>query len=74
MTKWPLHQPVAPLRRGGYFVVGVGVPDLRRLPPGEGAWVFAHAPGYVGYDHYIELVAQPAESHHFLADEHGVRE
>jgi SAM-dependent methyltransferase len=64
----------AHLRRGGYFVVEVGVPDLRRLPPGEDARVFAHAPGYVGYDHYIDFVAQQAESHHFLTNEHGVRE
>ena len=64
----------AHLQRGGYFVIEVGVPDLRRLPPGEDARVFAHAPGYVGYDRYIDLVAQQAESHHFVADQAGVRE
>jgi hypothetical protein len=40
----------AHLEPGGQFLIEVGVPDLRRLPPGEDARVFAHAPGYVGYD------------------------
>ncbi len=64
----------AHLEPGGYFVIEVGVPDLRRLPPGEDARVFAHAPGYVGYDRYIDLVAQQAMSHHFAAGRSGVRE
>lgn len=64
----------AHLRRGGCFVVEVGVPDLRRLPPGEDARVFSHAPGYVGYDRYVDLVAQQAVSHHFVASDAGVRE
>jgi SAM-dependent methyltransferase len=59
---------------GGCFVIEVGVPDLRRLPPGEDARVFSHAPGYVGYDRYTDLVAQQATSHHFVADGTGVRE
>jgi hypothetical protein len=52
----------------------VGVPDLRRLPPGEDARVFSHAPGYVGYDRYTDFVAQQATSHHFFSDGTGVRE
>jgi len=64
----------AHLEPGGYFLVEVAVPDLRRLPPGEDARVFAHAPGYVGYDRYTDLVGQQAMSHHFTADESGVRE
>ena len=64
----------AHLEPGGYFLIEVGVPDLRRLPPGEDARVFAHAPGYVGYDRYTDLVAQHAMSHHFAADGSGVRE
>jgi hypothetical protein len=64
----------AHLQPGGYFLIEVGVPDLRRLPPGEDARVFATAPGYVGYDRYIDFVAQQAESHHFVADQPGVRE
>ena len=50
------------------------MPDLRRLVPGHDAVVFAHAPGYVGYDRYDDLVAQHAVSHHFVADGSGVRE
>jgi SAM-dependent methyltransferase len=64
----------AHLEPGGCFLVEVGVPDLRRLPPGEDARVFSHAPGYVGYDRYVDLVAQQAVSHHFLADGSGTRE
>ena len=64
----------AHLEPGGCFVIEVGVPDLRRLPPGEDARVFTHAPGYVGYDRYTDLVAQQATSHHFVADGSGARE
>jgi SAM-dependent methyltransferase len=62
------------LEPGGCFLVEVGVPELRRLPPGEDARVFSHSPGYVGYDRYVDLVAQQAVSHHFYADGSGVRE
>ncbi len=62
------------LEPGGFFLIEVGVPDLRRLPPGEHARVFAHAPGYVGYDHYVDLVAQLAVSHHFVAEGDDVAE
>jgi SAM-dependent methyltransferase len=64
----------AHLEPGGCFVIEVGVPDLRRLPPGEDAREFSHAPGYVGYDRYTDLVAQQAMSHHFVADGSSVRE
>jgi SAM-dependent methyltransferase len=64
----------AHLEPGGYFVIEVGVPSLRRLPPGEDARVFSHAPGYVGYDRYTDLVAQQATSHHFVAEGSDVRE
>jgi len=64
----------AHLEPGGCFVVEVGVPDLRRLPPGEDARVFSHAPGYVGYDRYTDLVVQQATSHHFVADGSGTRQ
>ena len=64
----------AHLEPGGSFVIEVVVPDLRRLVPGHDAVVFAHAPGYVGYDRYDDLVAQHAVSHHFVADGSGARE
>lgn len=64
----------AHLEPGGSFVVEVGVPNLRSLPPGDDARVFSHAPGYVGYDRYTDLVAQQATSHHFIVDDSGGRE
>jgi SAM-dependent methyltransferase len=64
----------AHLEPGGFFVIEVGVPDLRRLPPGEDARVFTHSPGYVGYDRYTDTVAQQAVSHHFVANASGIGE
>ncbi len=64
----------AHLRPGGFFLIENTVPVLRRLPPGEDARVFAHAPGYVGYDRYTDLVAQQAVSHHFVSRGDAVRE
>jgi SAM-dependent methyltransferase len=58
----------AHLEPGGYFVIEVGVPDLRRLPPGETTRVFAHGPGYVGFDEYSDLVDQILWSHHWRID------
>ena len=64
----------AHLEPGGCFVIEVGVPNLRHLPPGDDARVFSHAPGYVGYDRYTDLVAQQATSHHFVANGSGIGE
>jgi len=64
----------AHLEPGGCFLIEVGVPDLRRLTPGDDARVFSHAPGYVGYDRYTDLVAQQAVSHHFFARSSGAHE
>lgn len=64
----------AHLEPGGHFVIEMVVPDLRRLPPGEDARVFSHAPGYVGYDRYTDLVAQQATSHHFVVGPEGAHE
>jgi hypothetical protein len=64
----------AHLEAGGHFLIENVVPDLRRLPPGEDARVFSHSPGYVGYDRYVDVVAQRAVSHHFFADGSGMRE
>jgi len=43
-------------------------------PTRRGRSRVSHAPGYVGFDRYIDLVAQQAMSHHFVADGSGVRE
>ncbi len=36
--------------------------------------MFAHAPGYVGYDRYVDLAAQQAVSHHFVARSTSISE
>ena len=48
---------------GGRFVIELGVPDLRVLPPGRSGVVFHHEPGYLGVDTY-DVVAQHLVSHH----------
>lgn len=54
----------AHLRAGGRFVVELGVPDLRRLPPGSTATIFEAGPDRVGLDTY-EVDTQHLVSHHF---------
>ena len=54
----------AHLRPGGCFVIEVGVPDLRRLPPGESAVVFELGPTKIGVDEY-DVATQAMTSHHF---------
>ncbi|EMD21661.1 class I SAM-dependent DNA methyltransferase [Amycolatopsis azurea] len=55
----------AHLRPGGLFVVEVGVPDLRRMPPGQDVVPFAmdHDAGYAGFDQY-DVVTQRFTSNH----------
>lgn len=48
---------------GGRFVIELGVPDLRSLPPGQDAVVFHTEPGYLGVDTY-DVVRQHLVSHH----------
>jgi SAM-dependent methyltransferase len=52
------------LEPGGRFVIEVGVPDLRRLPPGERHVVFDASPTHWGIDEY-DVVNQGLVSHHF---------
>jgi SAM-dependent methyltransferase len=54
----------AHLEPGGLFVIEVGVPDLRRLPPGERFVVFAGGPTHWGVDEY-DVAHQGLVSHHF---------
>jgi SAM-dependent methyltransferase len=56
------------LTPGGRFVVELGVPDLRRLPPGQQGSVWHVEPGYIGLDTY-DLLRQHIVSHHFRFDE-----
>jgi SAM-dependent methyltransferase len=54
----------AHLEPGGHFVIEVGVPDLRRLPPGQAVVPFTVRPGRLGFDEY-DLVGQGMVSHHY---------
>ena len=51
------------LSTGGRFVIELEVPDLRVLPPGQRAAVFACEPGYLGVDTY-DVLHQHLISHH----------
>ncbi len=62
----------AHLEPGGCFVVEVGIPQLRRLPPGERGNVIGIADGYWGIDEF-DVVEQRLVSHHFSATDDGIR-
>ena len=62
----------AHLDPGGCFVVEVNVPQLRRLPPGDRANVFATGGDHWGIDEF-DVVEQRLVSHHFIATENGFR-
>ncbi|WP_028642440.1 class I SAM-dependent DNA methyltransferase [Nocardioides sp. URHA0020] len=52
------------LEPGGTFLVEVGVPILRRLPPGERYAVFDHTDEHLGIDEY-DTATQLMWSHHY---------
>jgi hypothetical protein len=52
------------LAPGGCFVVEVGVPQLRRLPPGETVRAFDVSAERLGFDEY-DVAAQGLVSHHY---------
>jgi SAM-dependent methyltransferase len=53
----------AHLEPGGTFVIEVGVPELRRLPPGETVRPFHVSEGYWGFDEF-DVANQGLVSHH----------
>ena len=61
------------LEPGGRFVVEVGVPDLRRLPPGERFVVFDGSATHWGIDEY-DVANQGLISHHFQITAAGVEQ
>ena len=66
----------AHLRPGGLFLVEVGLPDLRRLPPGQNIVPFTLAPGddgggYAGFDQY-DVVTQEFTSNHVTVSPDGM--
>jgi hypothetical protein len=54
----------AHLAPAGHFVIEVGMPELRRLPPGQNTLVFEAREGKWGIDEY-DFVEQVLVSHHF---------
>jgi SAM-dependent methyltransferase len=59
------------LEPGGCFVVEVGVPDLRRLPPGETIRPFAVGSEHLGFDEY-DVATQGLVSHHYRVTDGGL--
>ena len=58
------------LRPGGRFVIELGVPAIRRLPPGQLAVPFDVGERHLGFDTY-DLATQAGTSHHYWPDEDG---
>jgi len=54
----------AHLEPGGAFLIETGIPDLRRLPPGERFVVFDGSATHWGVDEY-DVANQGLVSHHF---------
>jgi SAM-dependent methyltransferase len=52
------------LEPGGCFVIEVGVPSLRRLPPGDTFVAFDVSPTHLGFDEY-DVARQGLISHHY---------
>jgi SAM-dependent methyltransferase len=57
----------AHLAPGGVFVIEVGLPNLRRLPPGERFVPFHVGENHIGIDEY-DLATQGLVSHHVYRD------
>ncbi|MGH3680787.1 MAG: class I SAM-dependent methyltransferase [Natronosporangium sp.] len=54
----------AHLAPGGRFLVELGIPPIRRLPPGQSAAPFHVGRNHTGFDTY-DLVTQQGTSHHY---------
>ena len=59
------------LELGGWFVIEVMVPELRRLPPGEAFRPFAVTPAHLGFDEY-DTATQGLVSHHYWTENETV--
>ncbi|TGN62622.1 class I SAM-dependent methyltransferase [Nocardioides eburneiflavus] len=58
------------LAPGGRFVVELGVPGIRRFPPGQSAVPFHVGRRHVGFDTY-DLTTQQGTSHHYRRHDDG---
>ena len=61
----------AHLNPGGSFVIEVGVPQLRRLPPGELVRAFQISDRRLGFDEF-DIAAQRLTSHHYRVSADGL--
>ncbi len=62
----------AHLRAGGYFVIEVFVPELRRLTPGDKYLAFQVSPEHLGFDEF-DVVNQLCISNHYFPGRSGLR-
>lgn len=62
----------AHLSTGGRFVIELGEPPLRRLPPGQLAAPFDASADHLGFDTF-DLAAQELVSHHYTRDGDTIR-
>jgi SAM-dependent methyltransferase len=63
----------AHLEPGGCFVIEVGVPNLRRVPPGERVRAFNIGQTHFGFDEYTDFTGQVLYSHHYWTDNGKLR-
>ena len=63
----------AHLEPGGFFVIEVGVPGLRSVPPGERTRVFNWDETHFGFDEYADFTGQILYSHHYWTDNGKLR-
>jgi SAM-dependent methyltransferase len=54
----------AHLRPGGVFVIELGIPGVRRMPPGQSSYAFDISPNHLGFDTY-DFANQRLVSHHY---------
>lgn len=55
---------------GGHFVVELGIPPLRQMPPGQGAVPFDVSDQHLGFD-AVDPVTQRLTSHHYSREPDG---
>lgn len=58
------------LRPGGRFLIEVGVPPIRRFPPGAAAVPFDVSAAHIGFDTF-DMATQQATSHHYSRQPDG---
>ena len=58
------------LAPGGYFVIELWIPGIRRLPPGQQAVPFHVSDRHVGFDTY-DVATQQGTSHHYTRQPDG---